>query len=391
MRRHSSLLLAICALAAACSRTPASESAAKPQAPAKVEHPRTEADLSTVTLSPEAVKRIGIETVTAAVQAVSASRTLGGEVVVPEGRSVVVSAPVAGMLTGAGPVVAGARVKKGEPIFRLIPLVPAERDQRIEAQRAVAAAEAEEQAARQRRDRLEQLLKDGAASVRAVEEARAAYDVAAAALVAARERLKGLTRNPIGPQGEISIDAPLAGVVQSIPAAAGQTVAASAPLFEIAQVDTLWVRVPVYAGDLNEIDPNQPATLTTLDSTGSPQLLRRVTAPLKADPAAASVDLFYEIAGPSGTLRPGQRVSVQLPLVAMAKGLVVPDAAILYDMHGATWVYEAQGNGKYVRRRVEVARQVGNRVLISRGLAEGTRVVTIGAAELFGTEFGAGK
>jgi hypothetical protein len=30
-------------------------------------------------------------------------------------------------------------------------------------------------------------------------------------------------------------------------------------------------------------------------------------------------------------------------------------------------------------------------VLISRGLREGTRVVTTGAAEVFGTEFGTGK
>jgi multidrug efflux pump subunit AcrA (membrane-fusion protein) len=74
----------------------------------------------------------------------------------------------------------------------------------------------------------------------------------------------------------------------------------------------------------------------------------------------------------------------------MEKGLVVPDKAVLYDIHGATWVYEDLGGNAYARRRIEVARHVGERAVVSRGLSEGMKVVTSGAAELFGTEFGAG-
>jgi RND family efflux transporter MFP subunit len=385
------ITLTLVLLVTACSKTPSGENPSQKPAAAKVEHPRTEADLTTVTLSADAIKRVGVQTVVASTQAVPRSRTLGGEVMVPEGKAVVVSAPVAGTLVSAGGVAAGSRIRKGQAVFRLMPLAAGERDQRIEGERAVDAAAAEEQAARKRLDRLEQLLKDGAASMRAVEEARAQHEVAAAALTAARARLKSLSSNPIGPQGELSITAPLDGVLQSITAAQGQTVAASTRLFEIAQIDRLWVRVPVYAGEVADVDMAQPASLTMLDGSGAPRALRRVTAPLTADPGAASVDVVYEIVGSPGSLRPGQRVSVQMPLVASDKGLVVPDAAVLYDMHGATWVYEDQGNGKYVRRRVEVARQTAGRALISRGIGEGTRVVTIGAAEIFGTEFGTGK
>ena len=45
----------------------------------------------------------------------------------------------------------------------------------------------------------------------------------------------------------------------------------------------------------------------------------------------------------------------------------------------------------YARRRVEVARHVGNRAVISRGISQGTSVVTVATAELFGVEFGVGK
>ena len=392
MNRRRCGMVAIGLMAVGCSRGPSADSASKTAPPAKVEHPRTEAELSTVMLSADAVRRLGVESAPATVQQVSGSRTLGGEVTAPEGRSLVVTSPVAGTLASAGVTAAGARVRKGQAVFRLTPLAAGERDQPIEAQRAVSAAEAEAQAATQRLDRLTELLKGGAASQRSVEEARAQQEVAAAALAAARQRVTSLRRNPVGARGELTIAAPFDGILQAVTAAQGQTVAASAPLFEIVQVDALWVRVPIYAGDLDHVDTAQPAMLTSLDSSGPPRTLRRVaTAPLRADPRAASVDLFYEIVGPVDTLRPGQRVSVQVPLVASTKGLVAPASALLYDMHGSTWVYEDQGNGKYVRRRVDVARQIGDRILIARGIAEGTRVVSVGAAELFGTEFATGK
>ena len=90
------------------------------------------------------------------------------------------------------------------------------------------------------------------------------------------------------------------------------------------------------------------------------------------------------------TLRPGERVLVELPLKSTETGLVVPESAVLYDIHGATWVYEDLGDNAYARRRIQIARHAGDRVIVSRGIGEGTKVVTAGAAELFGTEFGAG-
>jgi hypothetical protein len=169
----------------------------------------------------------------------------------------------------------------------------------------------------------------------------------------------------------------------------GQTVAASAALLELAQIDTLWVRVAVYAGDVAAVDEAQPVAVRRLGAEG-PIPATRVPAPLQGDPAAASVDLYYALSGAAHRLRPGERVLADLPLRSTEKGLVVPDTAVLYDIHGATWVYEDLGGNAYVRRRVQIARHAGNRAVVSRGLAEGKKIVTAGAAELFGTEFGAG-
>ncbi len=51
---------------------------------------------------------------------------------------------------------------------------------------------------------------------------------------------------------------------------------------------------------------------------------------------------------------------------------------------------EELGGNAFARRRIEIARHAGRRAVVRRGLAEGVKVVTAGAAELFGTEFGAG-
>ena len=91
-------------------------------------------------------------------------------------------------------------------------------------------------------------------------------------------------------------------------------------------------------------------------------------APLKADPAAASVDLYYELPSTGGlTLRPGERVMVEVPLKGTEQGLVVPEASVLYDIHGDTWVYEDLGGNAYARRRVQIARHAGDRAVIARG------------------------
>ena len=97
---------------------------AKAEAPAHVEAPRAEAELTTVKLSPEAVKRLGIETAVAKIDTAAATRSLGGEVTVPEGHMATVTAPVAGTVTVAAGVQPGARVTRGARLVTLAPLSP---------------------------------------------------------------------------------------------------------------------------------------------------------------------------------------------------------------------------------------------------------------------------
>ena len=357
-------------------------------APAKVENPKPEADLAMVTLSAEAEKHLAIQTMKAAIELVTLSRTVGGETMVPPGKSVSVTAPIAGILR-AGPGAAIGPVHRGEVIFELIPLQQSERDVGAEAERALQEAEARLTQATQRARRLEQLLKEGSASARSVEEAQADRAVAAAAADAARKRLESATRLPVGANGVMALSAPFEGLVTELRAASGQTIAAGAPVADIAQTSVLWIRVPVYAGDLASLNTSAPAMVAALgqETTGPWRPARRVTGPPVANPTAASVDLFFELPKRGPPVRPGERLAVRLALKATDRALVVPQSAVVYDTNGGTWVYEQRAPHQFARRRVELGGPAGNRVIIVRGLADGLTIVTVGAAELYWTEF----
>ena len=69
---------------------------------------------------------------------------------------------------------------------------------------------------------------------------------------------------------------------------------------------------------------------------------------------------------------------------------VVPYGAVLYDAKGGTWVYVAREPLSYLRERITVDDIEDDRAVLTSGPAAGTAVVSVGAAELYGTEFGVG-
>lgn len=386
---HRALTLLIpTLLVSGCSRQ---QAAPAPAAAAKVANPTTEAALASVTLTPEAEKRLAITVAPVERRAVPNGRLVAGEVVVPPGGAIDVTAPVAGTLAGAT-LVPGRAVRQGEPLVRIIPLQAGTADVRINAERDLASARAALEAVQRRAERAELLLKDGSGSRRAAEEARADLATAQATLQAATERLAVVNRSNVSQSNELVVQSPITGVVELVSAQPGQTVAASAPLARISRTDRLWIRTPVYAGDLRNLDVVQGASILRLGEPADAAGLaaRRVSAPPSATPSASAIDLMFEVPG-SSTLSPGERVTVRLSGKSTETATVVPHGALLHDIHGGTWVYVRTAPHVYSRRRVEVQDVVNNLVLLTRGPEVNTPVVTNGAAELYGVEFGVGK
>lgn len=99
------------------------------------------------------------------------------------------------------------------------------------------------------------------------------------------------------------------------------------------------------------------------------------------------MDLLYRLHNSGGGFRPGQPVSIELPLGQSAERPVVPRAAVIWNGLGTTWVYVRTGPESFRRRRVELGSGDAESVSVRRGLKEGDLVVTIGAESLYGLEF----
>lgn len=381
--------------------TPTAPKAEKPPGPASVAKVVKEDDLNTVVLTEEAERRVGLTLAVVGPKAVRRVRVYGGEAMVPVGRTILVAAPLGGTLKAppGGVPKAGSFVKVGQPVFQLTPLLTP--DGRATLSASLADANGQVNTAKASFDladiavkRAERVLKEGAGSQRQVDEARAAFDVARKTLDAATARQAILDKvvgdANGGTAAAIPIDAPEDGVLRIVSALPGQTVPLAAALFEVVDLSTVWVRVPLPVGDLDRIDRAEPAQVGKLSAPPGTRSLsaQPVVAPPSANPLAATVDVFYELPNPDGRLTPGQRLGVTIPLADAKESLTVPWSAVIYDVHGGTWVYAQTAPRTYSRRRVVVLHTAGADAVLASGPPSGTTVVALGGQELFGAETG---
>jgi hypothetical protein len=83
-----------------------------------------------------------------------------------------------------------------------------------------------------------------------------------------------------------------------------------------------------------------------------------------------------------------KRLDIQTAQITDPK--VVPYAAMFYDLRGTTWVYTNPAPLTFVRQSISVDSINGDRALLSVAIPIGTKVVIVGAPELYGTEFPGG-
>lgn len=364
----------------------------KNPAPAKVANGQPEGTAPTVTLTQDAVKRLGLEVAPIEHRVVGGVRQIGGEVVPPPGGAVSVVAPVAGTVAGDMIPAIGTAVATGQVLLNLAPLSSQADASRYREDLDVARARAT--ASRAEIGRVRSLHKDGLVSTRDLEQAEAEAAGAEALLRGAEGRASTLDGRVGQGAGTVTIRSPYPGRITEVHVAPGQSVPQGAPLATVQRSGRVWVKVPVFAGDVARIHRSAPAAVRSLraSTTDRAPMAHPVTGPLVANTANGSIDLYYALEDGAEPLQIGERVDVSLPLKESAgKQLVAPWSAILRDAQGGTWIYEKTGATTFSRRPVSVRSLVGDWAVLERGPAPGTMVVSVAAAELFGTEFGTGK
>lgn len=295
-----------------------------------------EGDLMTIVLTPEAEARLRLKVVAVERRAVPASRLFAGEVVRPLSANGSATAPVLGGTL--------------EEALRLA-------DLQVAADGRMLSAQTQVDAAKIALERAEKVLSAEAGSVRSVDEAKATLALADAALRTARAQ-RDLLGTPVG----------LAGPGRRS-----------------------WIRASIYSGETALLDPNADAMIRAITSTGAGQPAKPVAGSLTANALTSTIDWYYELPA-NHAARAGERVAVEIPLAQSGtEKLVLPFSAVLHDIHGGQWVYENIAPHTYARRRIQVERLAGDLAVLASGPAAGTKIVTDGSAELFGTEFMTGK
>jgi hypothetical protein len=85
-----------------------------------------------------------------------------------------------------------------------------------------------------------------------------------------------------------------------------------------------------------------------------------------------------------------QTVPVQAMTQSTGPRTSIPYSAVIYDLKGQAWAYTTSESNVFVRHALRIDVISGSSVVLLDGPPVGTRIVTTGVAELYGSEFGVG-
>lgn len=398
------------ALLAGCGAKPGHEKTPSAKPPATVRQISSETELATVTLSKQAENRLGVAVAKLGKEEVADNRLYSGLVVVPPQERIVMTAPVAGTLRyiGSTKLAVGSAVQKGQTIFSLAPtqtndslvLGPALKDQLRSSRISIAQSEAgiktridaalvELKASKIELDRSTQLFREKVGSKKRVDDAQARMLLAEQTLQATRrelDTLRSASEQPVlEPPPPLLEKAPLTGNVFNLQVSCPQSVYAGQPLMEIVGGGALWIRLRIPESEVTDVLREGKAQVLIGDQKLQASPVRGLPS---ADPLTATQDIYYQLDSHLDSLSPDQRLEVIVPLKTSGNHLVVPSSAIVYDLHGGTWVYGRSGPQVYRRYRVIVLSQNSRQAVLEKAPPQGSLIVVAGAAELFGIEFG---
>ena len=176
------------------------------------------------------------------------------------------------------------------------------------------------------------------------------------------------------PETSIDILSPQNGVVVEKMAVAGSRVEEGMPLYNIADLSTVWIHAEVYEYELSSVQVGQDATVR-INSFPGEVFSGRITYIFPfLDAGTRSVKVRMEFLNTNGKLKPKMYADVEIN-TTRKKVLTIPEHAVLYTGQRQI-VFVDKGDGLFEARLVTVGERGDNLVEILNGLQSGERVVT---------------
>ena len=283
-----------------------------------------------------------------------------------------VAAEVAGRITRVF-VEAGDAVKAGQALAQIEPLDFA--NNRQTAQAEVKRLEALVDNQRKLTERYRNLVAKNFISPTKMEETESQ-------LVALKEQLEGARAQRGNAESNLArtrIAAPIAGRVDSRLIAAGDYVKVGSPLFQLATVEKLRVRLPFPETVAARIRPGLPVSLTTPTAPGKAVQGKVQELRPMVGTSNRAFEAIIEIVNP-GDWKPGASVNGAVVIEEHAQAVAVPEVSVVLRPAGKV-VYVVE-NGKAMQRIVATGVTQGGLVEILSGLAAGETVAVDGAGFL---------
>jgi len=174
-----------------------------------------------------------------------------------------------------------------------------------------------------------------------------------------------------------TITAPTGGMIAELMVRQGMTVGMGMNLARINGLGTVWVEAAVPEAMAASVAPGQAAEVR-LPATPGQTIRGKVTAILpEANRDSRTVRVRVELPNPGGKLRPGMFAQVALQGAAQGEAVTVPAESVVRTGRRAI-VYLLDAPGRYRPVEVELGPEVGERIVIRKGVQAGQQVVASG-------------
>src|SRR5512139_3506692 len=282
----------------------------------------------------------------------------------------------------------GSIVRAGQTLYQIDPSLY--QATAAQARANLASAIANRDAARARAERYRPLVAMEAVSKQDYTDARAAADQARAAVAQNQAALETANIN----LHYTRVPAPITGRIGRSLFTTGALVTASQadPLTTIQRLDPMFVDIQQSSADLlalrrslaagNAVPIRAQVRLLLEDGTVYGYTGTLEFAEAMVDPNTGTVALRATFPNPEGLLLPGMFVRARLVQQTVANAMLVPQQGVARDPKGNATALVVGPDDKAVERVVTAERTIGDKWLVTAGLAPGDRVITEGLGRI---------
>ena len=179
-----------------------------------------------------------------------------------------------------------------------------------------------------------------------------------------------------------AVVSPGPGVVVEKEITKGEGIEQGKKIFTVSDLSTVWVLLNIYEKDLAQVKKGASVKIQTESYPGEIFAGRVAYVGDVLDPQNRTVPLRVEVPNPNRRLKPGMFATAEVVTGgAPAKGIVIPSSAI-QKIEGKPVAFVQQSDGSFVKRDLDLGKEMSGRVEVKSGLTEGEQVVTEGSFTL---------